>query len=144
MEVLTSNNSNGREDLLWGMIEDINWYTKSKHHNRDTANDEVKEFLVENYTIDEIIELENFVVERREKLKGFVIGFIAATPTELKSNFKLDDDGIWDLCSHIIGMGRVMYSYVIDHPYMIFELQKDFVENFEYGFTAAVYELSDK
>lgn len=148
METFALNNSCEQnlydESLMWSMVEDIDWYTKSKHHNRDTANDEVSEFLQENYSLDEVIKLENFVVGKREKLKGFINGYLTASPSEIKKNFKLSDDGFWDLCSHIVGLGRVMYSYVIEHPYMIFELQKDFVENFEYGFTAAVYEMQNE
>ena len=53
------------------------------------------------------------------------------------------DDSLWDFSSHIVGLGEVMYNYVIDHPNCIIELQKDYVENFEYGFDKAIYEIEN-
>lgn len=124
----------------WGMINDINWYNLSKYDNSNSANDEVARFLVDNYTLDEIVSLQNFVVEKREKLKNFILGYLKASPKEFRNKVNLSDDRLWDFCSHMVGLGEVMYNYVLDHPTIIVELQKDFLENFEYGFTAAVFE----
>ena len=53
----------------------------------------------------------------------------------------LTNDELWDLCAHIVGLGDVMYYYVIDHPDIILMLKDDVRENFEYGFDKAIYEL---
>lgn len=124
----------------WKMIEEIGWYWKAKEEN---PNDEVAKYLIENYPTNVIVELKNFVVRKRLKLQGFILGYCKSSPIEFKDKIQLSDDSLWDFSSHIVGLGEVMYNYVIDHPNCIIELQKDYVENFEYGFDKAIYEIEN-
>lgn len=124
----------------WKMIEEIGWYWKAKEEN---PNDEVAKYLIENYSTNVIVELKNFVVQKRLKLQGFILSYCKSSSIEFKDKIQLSDDSLWDFSSHIVGLGEVMYNYVIDHPNCIIELQKDYVENFEYGFDKAIYEIEN-
>ena len=93
--------------------------------------DKVGEFCVNNYSLKETILLQNFVVEKRKELQN-----------KLRDKIKnISDDGFWDLCSHIVGLGESMYDLCIKYPEIAQILINDKKENFEYGFTKAVYEL---
>lgn len=133
-------NTNEITPNKWKLIEEIGWYWKAKEEN---PNDEVAEYLIKNYSTNDIVELKNFVVRNRLKLQGFILGYCKSSPRELRDKIRLSDDGLWDFSSHIVGLGEVMYNYVIDHPECIVELQKDYVENFEYGFDKAIYEIEN-
>ena len=141
MENLNLNdNMNTITPSKWKLIEEIGWYWKAKE---ETPNDEVAKYLMENYSTNDIVELKNFVVRNRLKLQGFILGYCKSSPKEFRDRIRLSDDGLWDFSSHIVGLGEVMYNYVIDHPDCIVELQKDYVENFEYGFDKAIYEIEN-
>lgn len=141
MENLNLNdNMNTITPSKWRLIEEIGWYWKAKE---ETPNDEVAKYLMENYSTNDIVELKNFVVRNRLKLQGFILGYCKSSPKEFRDRIRLSDDGLWDFSSHIVGLGEVMYNYVIDHPDCIVELQKDYVENFEYGFDKAIYEIEN-
>lgn len=133
-------NTNTITPSKWKLIEEIGWYWKAKE---ETPNDEVAKYLMENYSTNNIVELKNFVVRNRLKLQGFILGYCKSSPKEFRDRIRLSDDGLWDFSSHIVGLGEVMYNYVIDHPECIVELQKDYVENFEYGFDKAIYEIEN-
>lgn len=135
-----NNNTNTITPSKWKLIEEIGWYWKAKE---ETPNDEVAKYLMENYSTNDIVELKNFVVRHRLKLQGFILGYCKSSPKEFRDRIRLSDDGLWDFSSHIVGLGEVMYNYVIDHPDCIIELQKDYVENFEYGFDKAIYEIEN-
>ena len=141
MENLNLNkNTNTITPRKWQLIEEIGWYWKAKE---ETPNDKVAKYLMENYSTNDIVELKNFVVRNRLKLQGFILGYCKSSPKEFRDRIHLSDDGLWDFSSHIVGLGEVMYNYVIDHPECIVELQKDYVENFEYGFDKAIYEIEN-
>ena len=133
-------NTNEITPNKWKLIEEIGWYWKAKEEN---PNDEVAKYLMENYSTNDIVELKNFVVRHRLKLQGFILGYCKSSPKEFRDRIRLSDDGLWDFSSHIVGLGEVMYNYVIDHPDCIVELQKDYAENFEYGFDKAIYEIEN-
>ena len=127
---------------LWQNLEGIKWYEKSKKYGKD-ANEKVAEHLKENYLLDDVIVLKNFAVEKRKALQHTLIGYFKASPTCVRKEFTLSDDGLWDLTAHIVGMGEVMYTYVYDHPEIVLLMQKDYQENFEYGFDVAIYDLNN-
>lgn len=139
MENLQLNNC--EQFNFWDEINNLGWYWLTKNKNTN-PNDELGVILVERYSLDEIVELHNFVVRQRIQLKAFLEGYYKASSDEFKSKFKLSDDGLWDLCSHVVGLGQVMYDYVMDHPEIVLELQKDYTENFEYGFDKAIYMIN--
>lgn len=135
-----SKNTNAITPNKWKLIEEIGWYWKAKKENH---NDEVAKYLMENYSTNDIVELKNFVVRNRLKLQRFISSYCKSSPIEFNDKIQLSDDDLWDFSSHIVGLGEVMYNYVIDHPNCIIELQKDYVENFEYGFDKAIYEIEN-
>lgn len=128
----------------WKEIESLGWYWLTKRGFDNNPNDELASILVEKYNLNEIIELHNFVVTHRIKLQSFLQGYYKSSPKEFKKQVKLSDDGLWDFSSHMVGLGEVMFNYVLDHPDSILELQKDYTENFEYGFDKAIYQIQNK
>lgn len=128
----------------WKEIESLKWYWLTKKGFNNNSNDELASILVEKYDLNEIIELHNFVVMHRIKLQSFLQGYYKSSPKEFKKQVKLSDDGLWDFSSHMVGLGEVMFNYVLDHPDSILELQKDYTENFEYGFDKAIYQIQNK
>lgn len=137
MENLSLNNCNNKtkELNIWDLIENIDWYniTKNKHSN---PNDMVADYLIQNLTLDEIIKSFNKIVNLRYKMQGFIIGYAKSN-----KDFQISDDGIWDLASHIVGLGYKVYNLVFDNPEMLPILNKSKKENFEYGFDKAIYEI---
>ena len=123
------------------MIEDINWNYLAKNYGGNvngknvTAYDKVKDYCLDNFTINETILVYNFIVEKREELKEFILKY------QEKIKCYLSDDILLDLCSHIIGLGESMYDLVKTDPTIIKNISPYVVENFEYGFTAAIYEF---
>lgn len=137
-------NINVTENYYWNIIEDIKWYYLSRDYGYE-ANDKVAEYLIERkYSVEEIANLHNFIVNQREIIKNFIHAFLRGCPKHEKEMYKLGDDGTWDLSSHIVGMGKQMMDLVLGNPELIFTLQKIKVENFEYGFDKAIYELNEK
>lgn len=139
------NNINGfnvRYDY-WGDIEKLNWYENTKHYGYD-ANTRISEYLMDNFTIEHIIKLKNFVVEQRQALQNMLRGYFKASPTSVRKEFILGDDAFWDFASHIVGMGRTMFMYVYDHPEVVLLMQKDYQENFEYGFDYAISAINNE
>ncbi len=124
--------TNKNKNLNWKLIEDINWgYLIKQFPQR--PYDYVGEFCTENYTLRETILLQNFVVEKRKELQK-----------ALKDKIKdIGDDSFWDLCSHIVGLGESVYNLCLKYPEIARILVDDKVENFEYGFTKAVYDLQE-
>lgn len=133
-----STNTDNLNDNYWRIIEEINWFDKSRNSDR---NSQVAEYLKRNFTLDEICRIKNFVVKERCKVQGFIIGFLKNSSTETKKKFMLSDDGIWDLSAHIVGLGFNFVQLVFRCPEIIFALQNDKEENFEYGFDKAIYDL---
>ena len=143
MDTLMLNNLNENNvyapKSMWEKVNELGWYWKSKN---ETANDDLANELLARYNdVNDIAELHNFVVDNRTYLQGVITGYYKASPQEVRDQLNLSDDGLWDLCSHIVGLGDVMYHYVIDHLDIVLELQKDYRENFEYGFDKAIFEL---
>lgn len=119
--------------LNWQLIEEINWgYLIQQFPNK--PYDMVGTYCAENFSLNETILLQNFVVEKRkelqEKLKNHIQG--------------IGDDSFWDLCSHIVGLGESVYNLCLKYPDIAKILIDDKVENFEYGFTKAIYDIQEK
>ena len=121
---------NNNKQLQWKMIEDINW-GKLIQEYQDKPYDKMGEYCINNYTLQEIIVLQNFAVQKRTELQEI-----------LRDKIKgVSDDTFWDLCAHIVGLGESVYNLCIKYPEIAQILVKDKQENFEYGFTKATYEL---
>ena len=140
------------EERHWGEIEFLDWYGLCKQYGYN-ANDKLGEKLVELYgdintdeydSVSVISKLHNFVVGKRQKLQDFLRGYMKASPRSFTDKIKLGDDGFWDLCSHIVGLGKFMYNFVYEHPDIILYLQYIKQENFEYGFDKAILDIQTK
>lgn len=124
--------TNKNKNLNWKLIEDINWGYLIKQYPQHPY-DYVGDYCVENFTLRETILLQNFVVEKRRELQK-----------KLQTHIKgIGDDSFWDLCSHIVGLGESVYNLCLKYPKIAEILIQDKVENFEYGFTKAVYDLQE-
>ncbi len=124
--------TNKNKNLNWKLIEDINWGYLIKQYPQHPY-DYVGDYCVENFTLRETILLQNFVVEKRRELQE-----------KLQTHIKgIGDDSFWDLCSHIVGLGESVYNLCLKYPKIAEILIQDKVENFEYGFTKAVYDLQE-
>ena len=134
---------NNKENYFWQQINELEWYYLSYKYAYE-ANDALAEKLLEKYdNINDIVSLHNFVVEQREKVKNYINGFLRGCSFSEKNKYKLDDNGTWDLASHIVGMGKVTMDLVFRKPEIIFILQNIKVENFEYGFDKAIYDMNN-
>lgn len=139
------NNKIEQKELnCWREIESLKWYWLSSKNRQFNPNDELASILVSKYSLNEIVQLHNFVVMHRIKLQSFLQGYYKSSPQEFRKQVKLSDDGLWDFSSHMVGLGEVMFNYVLDHPDSILELQKDYTENFEYGFDKAIFQIQNK
>lgn len=119
--------------LQWKLIEEINWGYLIQQYPQ-YPYDKVGEYCTENFTLRETILLQNFVVEKRKELQNILQNKIKG----------IGDDSFWDLCSHIVGLGESVYNLCIKYPEIAQILVKDKVENFEYGFTKAIYDIQEK
>lgn len=125
--------NNINKNLNWKLIEEINWGNLTKKFPQQPY-DKVGDYCVENFTLRETILLQNFVVEKRRELQE-----------KLQTHIKgIGDDSFWDLCSHIVGLGESVYNLCLKYPKIAEILIQDKVENFEYGFTKAIYDIQEK
>lgn len=116
----------------WKIIEEINW-CKLIEKYPNYPYDKVGEYLKENYTINEIINLEKFFVNKRKELQNELI----------KCNITDSDDELWDLSSHITALGENVYNLCMKYNEIANIIKNETVENFEYGFTKAVFDLKN-
>lgn len=150
MKELLSNNEEyiqfieNQHNWYWKVIDNIGWYYLAKEY-KDEASDKVSEFLVNNnLSIEEIANLHNFVVEKREIVKNFILSYLRGCPSYEKIKYKLNEEETWDLASHIVGMGKVIMDLVLRKPEIIFILQNIKQANFEYGFDSAIYKIQNE
>lgn len=128
------------ENNLWKIIDNINWYEISKLYSSREACDKVGEYCINYLTLEDTETLLNFIVKKREHLKDTLSSYFRFAPNDVKNKFIVSDDGLWDLSSHIVGLGKNIYYSVISHPEMAIYFLDEKVENFEYGFDKAIYE----
>lgn len=136
---------NNKELKLWKKVEGINWKyltEQYKDEGMNYINELVGAHLVRNYCLDDIVELNNFVVDKRKRLMDKFQSFYRILPKNEKERYKLGDDSTWDLCSCIVGFGQSMYEYVLENIESLIDMQEYDFENFEYGFTHATYNLT--
>lgn len=129
---------NNEEAKMWDAISKMRWATISAEFYTK-ASDVIEEYLVRNYVAKDIVKLHNFVVDKRKYLMNTLEDFLDETEID---EYDVSDDTLWDLCSHIVGMGEEMFYFVIDNPSVIDKIIPTVVENFEYGFNSAIFRLN--
>lgn len=135
MKMNTSQLINAEQEY-WHLINQLNWYALTMNNDSDVAVDLLgsKLSLMFN-SVQDIAAFQNFVINKRIEIQSFIKGYILGSgDTDLFD----DDNSIYDLAAHIVGLGRVMFDYVKKEPSLLKILQKDTVENFEYGFEKAI------
>lgn len=123
---------NNNKNHNWKIIEEINWAKLIKKYPQ-TPYDKVGEYLKENYTLNEIINLEKFFVNKRKELQNVL----------KECNITISNDELWDLSAHITALGENVYNLCMKYTDIAKIIKLDAVENFEYGFTSAVFELKN-
>ena len=124
-----------KEDFIWDLIGTFNWYSLTKDYGFD-ANEKLKEILIDVNNTVLIKEMKNFIIDKREALKEKVGADV----------FIGSDDTFWDVTSHIVGMGKTMYEFAMNNPEVVnfVAMKKDYMENFEYAFDAASFEMDEE
>ena len=134
-DLLLNENNNSLSE--WEMIESLGWYWASQ---KDDCDYQIANILLEKYDYDDILNLRNFVTWQREQLYQRIMGYILC-------NF-MDDTyplnmTIFTLASNIVGMGEVMYNYLLDNPDRYADFLEDFQDiemSFEDCFDVAIFE----
>lgn len=125
----------------WEVIKLINWGELVKENSRQDAIDKGKEILKTLMLSDEEFEFhKNKIRLYRKSLEEFINGFSLLKfgksnifPNNMMKR-GVGDDGFWDLCAHIIGLGYKVHESIINDPMLLINYEDEYVENFEYIF----------
>lgn len=111
------------EDKFWNIIDDIGWGTKTTDYRN------VFEYLLKTYTIDDIIKLRLFCIEKRKSMQTWL--------RNSSSGVYWGDDRFWDLGAHIVGLGKEQYYAIKEDINIAIDMCDNFryTENFEYSFS---------
>lgn len=131
------------DEHYWAIISEIEWYS----HLRDVEknpNDTVKEFLIGFLDVDMISNIKNFVVEKRKEIQHSFMQYYK-NKKKKKNEAYYSNDTLWDVSASIVGMGKSAYELAINSPEFVefIAKTKNYYENFEYGFDAAIYETNE-
>ena len=122
------------EDDIWKKIERLNWQNLIKE---DNYNERLSCFLYYNYRKDDIKTMYDFIKDKYKLL-------INLYNYNKNVNLKLSDDGLWDLCAHIVGCGKKAFYDVISNPNKAKEYLTSYKENFIYGFSQTLKKFDKK
>lgn len=113
------------EDRFWEFVKIFKWSDNfANYHERMKY---VKKAICLSHN--DIIEFYMLAKHFKENLKNAIIAKCSEKEYEL-----LSDDAFWDLCAHIVGLGKDVYYKCLSNPCLAFEYVKDTKENFEYIF----------
>ena len=129
-------NDEKNELMYWNQLNDIDLYNISiNYKDKIECSNEIVKTLVENYSVEEISNLLNFVIDNRKILEK-----------KIKSNNKcnLSVDEIQDISSHIVGMGYETYVHSLNNLDMVEKVKKQVNHCFEYDFDEAIYQKQYK
>ena len=125
---------------FWDLVEALDWKNLCTEDDHDVRK--VKAYKVYKELKLTPIDINGFhevAVVCRKFLKYQIEGYSLskfgnrhAFPNN-SGTLTVSDDGFWDLCSHIVGLGKETYEDVCSNPEKILEYP-DYVENFEYLF----------
>lgn len=126
---------------FWYDIERLNWFGTAYEENH---NQLIADRLLSWYpNTSQITDIMNFVVDKRKVLVDIINKWIEETNFEDLAQWDFEyweSNRVWDLASHIVGLGRAMYYQVLTNPQIVLTFSnRDAVENFEYGFDSAIY-----
>lgn len=132
---IINSNLNDNETLFWQAVNDIDWSSDDNEYT-------MSQYLQLNFDVETITDMQRIECEKRNEMENFIKSYLKSLKEDEREKFTLDDEGIFDLASHIVGMGKTMYKYVKDNPNVIFHLQNNYKSCFEYGFDDAIFALN--
>ena len=131
-----------KEINYWDIINDMNWYNVITSNNT-LPNEQIKNYLIGYMDVNFVSNFKNFVVDRRKEIQQNYLRL--RNETDYQPSTFIGDDSLWDVTASIVGMGKSTYEMALHTPQFIEFVYKtkNYKENFEYGFDAAIYEIND-
>lgn len=125
------------EEEFWDFVEELDWKNLCRENydvRKEKAYKVYKELKLTPFDINGFHEVaiacRKFLKYQIEEysLSKFGNRYIFPNNTGILT---ISDDGFWDLCAHIVGLGKETYESVCNNPKKILEYP-DYKENFEY------------
>lgn len=125
-----------KEENYWKIIEDLNWGYYCMLYERNITNKKPYKVLREEIKKKYILSYEEislFVKDKRRNLQNYLRNWRKKQTEQYDFG---SDDGFWDVTTHVIGLGKNFYNFIIKNPYYISEMYRKnlYIENFEYSF----------
>jgi len=116
------------EDEFWAAVERINWPGLCQDEEIDF--NEIREFLLKEFGEDSC---KCFFGLHRRKYRALQELMRAY---DKNNEAQVSDDGLWDLCAHIVGLGKEEYEAALLNPRIIVDRGRSnkYRENFGYCF----------
>lgn len=113
---------NNLEDQFWAQIEELEW-------QKDADYKRIEQYLKDNFTISEAIQLGDFVGEKVNQLYSKYESDWLAEP-----GIAVSDDGWSDLLNEVVGRGKEFYENITVKKLQRMANIGDYFENFSYSF----------
>lgn len=113
------------ENLMWAIIEQINWAERSQERR---GYENGKLFLMENHTPATCEALSKFVAEKRVELSIRVDEY--ENDNGVRCGDYGGDDSYGDMLHHVIGLGQKAYGMITADPTLLNRIK--YVESFSY------------
>lgn len=137
---------NIRNDKFWEIVKALDWKDLCKVENGKLRKEKAFQTFKElGLTPLNVEGFHQFAVACRKVLQDKVEEYSLlkfGDRHEFPNNsgvINVGDDGFWDLCAHIVGLGDKIYEDVCKNPEKILNYS-DYVENFEYLFNSEDYQ----
>lgn len=113
------------DDYYWNIIKNIGWEIKT------TNIYEIPKFLVKDYGFNISFQLRAFYWKKLKEMKDHLRFYWLETREIIQS-----DDGYWDLCANIVGLGKEVFYAIKERPRIAISLSQmyAYTENFGYIF----------
>ena len=113
---------NNLEDQYWKQIKELEW-------TKDHSYDRIEQYLKDNFTVSEAIQLSDFVKNKALALAVRFHGDWLGDP-----GIDVSDDGWSDLTAEVVGRGKKFYENITLKKLQEMANVMDYHENFSYGF----------
>jgi len=107
-------------DQFWGLVAESQW-------DKDHDSDRIKLELLQKLTPEEAGFMRGILHRLTTAIRGPVGRFYDA------ADEWLSDDGLDDLCNHIVGLGQEAYEEVAEKPQKALDYSDSYVESFGYA-----------
>ena len=113
---------NNLENEYWQQIEKLEWA-------KDANYDRIEQYLKDNLTVSECIQLSDFVKNKTDQLRIRFHDDWLGDP-----GIDVSDDGWSDLVNEVVGRGKEFYENITLKKLQEMANVMDYHENFSYGF----------